>query len=65
MDVGVEVTCVCDAQDLGDSECCENLASEGSFAELAGCGGRLVSAFVSASKPKQVGAKAAALDRSL
>ena len=51
-DVGVEVTRVYDAQDLAASDCCgDSLASERSFAELAASGGRLVSAFVRATKP--------------
>jgi len=48
----VEVTRVYDAQDLAASECCDdNLASKSSFAELTASGGRLVSAFVRATKP--------------
>jgi arsenite methyltransferase len=50
-DIGVEVTRVYEAQDLAASDCCDSLASASSFAELAASGGRLVSAFVRASKP--------------
>jgi SAM-dependent methyltransferase len=51
-DIGVEVTRVYAAQDLAASQCCgDSLASERSFAELAASGGRLVSAFVRATKP--------------
>lgn len=50
-DVGVEVTRVYQAEDLATSECCDSLASASSFAELAASGGRLVSAFVRATKP--------------
>jgi SAM-dependent methyltransferase len=51
-DIGVEVTRVYAAQDLAASDCCgDRLASERSFAELAASGGRLVSAFVRATKP--------------
>jgi SAM-dependent methyltransferase len=49
-DVGVEVTRVYQPEDLAASECCGNLANAGSFAELAASGGRLVSAFVRATK---------------
>jgi arsenite methyltransferase len=52
-DVDVEVTRVYQAEDLAASECCDSLASDGSFAELAASGGRLVSAFVRASKPQR------------
>jgi arsenite methyltransferase len=51
-DVGVEVTRVYQAQDLAASDCRDRLASASSFAELATRGGRLVSAFVRATKPK-------------
>jgi hypothetical protein len=41
------------AQDLAASECCgDSLASASSFAELDASGGRLVSAFVRATKPR-------------
>ena len=50
--VGVEVTRVYDAQDLAASECCgDSLATQSGFTELTASGGRLVSAFVRASKP--------------
>jgi hypothetical protein len=49
--VGVEVTRVYDAQDLAASECCgDSLATKSGFSELAASGGRLVSAFVRATK---------------
>jgi arsenite methyltransferase len=51
-DIGVEVTRVYEAHDLAASDCCDSLASASSFAELAASGGRLVSAFVRATKPK-------------
>ena len=51
-DVGVEVTRVYQAEDLAASECCDSLASADGFSELAASGGRLVSAFVRASKPQ-------------
>jgi SAM-dependent methyltransferase len=51
-DVGVEVTRVYDAQDLAASECCsDSLATQSGFMELTESGGRLVSAFVRATKP--------------
>src|SRR5919199_329785 len=50
-DIGLEVTRVYEAQDLPASDCCESLASDSSLAELAASGGRLVSAFVRATKP--------------
>jgi arsenite methyltransferase len=50
--VGVEVTRVYQTEDLAASECCDSLASTDGFAELASSGGRLVSAFVRATKPK-------------
>ena len=50
-DIGLEVTRVYEAQDLAASDCCDSLASASSFAELAASGGRLVSAFVRATKP--------------
>jgi SAM-dependent methyltransferase len=50
--VGVEVTRVYDAQDLAASECCgDSRATQSGFSQLAASGGRLVSAFVRASKP--------------
>jgi hypothetical protein len=50
-DISLEVTRVYAAQDLAASDCCDSLASASSFAELAASGGRLVSAFVRATKP--------------
>jgi ubiquinone/menaquinone biosynthesis C-methylase UbiE len=51
-DIDVEVTRVYDAQDLAASECCgDNLATRSGFTELMASGGRLVSAFVRATKP--------------
>jgi arsenite methyltransferase len=50
-DVAVEVTRVYQAEDLAASDCCDGLGSADSFAELAASGGRLVSAFVRATKP--------------
>jgi arsenite methyltransferase len=50
--VSVEVTRVYDVQDLAASECCgDSLATPSGFSELAASGGRLVSAFVRATKP--------------
>ncbi len=51
IDVDVEVTRVYQPDDLAASECCESLATQTSFAALASSGGRLVSAFVRATKP--------------
>ena len=52
LNVGVEVTRVYDAQDLAASECCgDSLATQSGFSELTASGGRLVSAFVRASRP--------------
>src|SRR5262249_1995780 len=51
-DVGVGVTRVYQAEDLAASECCDSLASADRFTELAASGGRLVSAFVRATKPR-------------
>jgi len=51
-DVGVEVTRVYQAEDLAARECCDSLASADGFTELAASGGRLVSAFVRATKPR-------------
>jgi SAM-dependent methyltransferase len=51
-DVGVEVTRVYEARDLAASECCgDSLATQSGFTELTESGGRLVSAFVRATKP--------------
>ena len=53
-DVGVEVTRVYDAQGLAASECCgDSPATQAGFSELAASGGRLVSAFIRATKPVQ------------
>jgi hypothetical protein len=51
IDVDVEVTRMYQAQDLAASECCDSLASQAGFSELSASGGRLVSAFVRATKP--------------
>jgi arsenite methyltransferase len=51
-DIGVAVTRVYQAEDLAASDGCDSLASDSSFAELAASGGRLVSAFVRATKPR-------------
>jgi arsenite methyltransferase len=48
--IGVEVTRVYQAEDLTASDCCDGAMADGSFAELAASGGRLVSAFVRATK---------------
>ena len=51
-DIGVEVTRMYQAEDLAASECCgSGVAAEG-FKELSASGGRLVSAFVRATKPR-------------
>jgi Methyltransferase domain len=51
LNVDVEVTRVYDAQDLAASECCgDSLATQSGFSEPAASGGRLVSAFVRATK---------------
>jgi SAM-dependent methyltransferase len=50
-DIDVEVTRVYQAQDLAASSCCDSLASADGFTQLAATGGRLVSAFVRATKP--------------
>jgi SAM-dependent methyltransferase len=51
-DAGVQVTRVYDAQDLAASECCgDSPATRSGFQELTASGGRLVSAFVRATKP--------------
>jgi SAM-dependent methyltransferase len=50
--VGVDVTRVYDARDLAASECCgDSLAPQSWFSELTASGGRLLSAFVRATKP--------------
>jgi hypothetical protein len=49
--VGVEVTRVYDAQDLAASECCASSTAQTGLAELSASDGRLVSAFVRATKP--------------
>jgi SAM-dependent methyltransferase len=51
LSVEIEVTRAYEAQDLAASDCCDSLGSQSSFAELAASGGRLVSAFVRATKP--------------
>jgi arsenite methyltransferase len=51
-EIGIEVTRVYEAEDLAASECCDSPASDSSFAELTASGGRLVSAFVRATKPE-------------
>jgi SAM-dependent methyltransferase len=51
VDVAVEVTRIHQAQDLAASECCDSLATQAGFSELGASGGRLVSAFVRATKP--------------
>jgi SAM-dependent methyltransferase len=56
VDVGVEVTRVYDAQALAASECCgDSLTAQSGFSALAASGGRLVSAFVRATKPTGAG----------
>ena len=52
-DVGVEVTHVYQAEDLAASACCDSLATQAGFSDLTASGGRLVSAFIRASKPVQ------------
>jgi SAM-dependent methyltransferase len=52
VDVGVQVTRVYDAQELAASECCgDSGALHAGFQDLTASGGRLVSAFVHATKP--------------
>jgi SAM-dependent methyltransferase len=52
VDAGVEVTRVYDAQELAASECCgDSLATQSGFKDLTASGGRLVGAFVRATKP--------------
>ena len=53
LDVGIEVTRVYSTEDLARSECCDTLSSTDGFTQLVASGGRLVSAFVRASKPQQ------------
>jgi len=61
--VGVEVTRVYDAQDLAASECCgDSLATQSGFTQLNASGGRLVSAFVRATKPSSVAAQSIAAE---
>ena len=50
-DVSVEVTRVYEGQDLASSDCCGSPAAAEGFSQLAASGGRLVSAFVRATKP--------------
>jgi SAM-dependent methyltransferase len=51
-DASVQVTRVYDAQDLAASDCCgDSLATQSGFHDLTASGGRLVSAFVRATKP--------------
>jgi SAM-dependent methyltransferase len=58
--VGVEVTRVYEAQDLAASECCgDSLATRSGFTELIESGGRLVSAFVRATKPTAAASESA------
>jgi len=52
-EVGVEVTRVYAAEDLAASECCDSTEAQGGFVDLATAGGRLVSGFVRATKPRQ------------
>ena len=52
LNVGVEVTRVYEMPDLAASQCCgEDLATQSGFSQLTASGGRLVSAFVRATKP--------------
>jgi SAM-dependent methyltransferase len=52
-DIGMEVTRVYGTQDLASSACCDGpMAAESSLAEFAASGGRMVSAFVRATKPR-------------
>jgi hypothetical protein len=51
LNVDVEVTRIYQAEDLAAGECCDSLASQAGFLELGASGGRLVSAFVRATKP--------------
>lgn len=53
-DVGVEVTRVYDARDLATSECCgDRPATQAGFSDPTASGGRLLSAFIRATKPVQ------------
>jgi SAM-dependent methyltransferase len=57
-DASVQVTRVYDAQDLAASDCCgDNLATQSGFKDLTKSGGRLVSAFVRATKPTDAAAQ--------
>jgi SAM-dependent methyltransferase len=52
VDVGVQVTRVYEAQELAAGECCgDSLATQSGYRDLTASGGRLVSAFVRATKP--------------
>jgi SAM-dependent methyltransferase len=60
-DAVVQVTRVYDAQDLAASECCgDSLETRSGFEDLTASGGRLVSAFVRATKPTGVKAQSMA-----
>ena len=50
-DIGLEVTRVYGAEDLTASECCDGPMADRNLAEFAASGGRLVSAFVRATRP--------------
>jgi len=52
-EVGVEVARVYAAENLAASECCGTVRAQGGFVDLATAGGRLVSGFVRATKPRQ------------
>jgi arsenite methyltransferase len=52
-DVGVEVTRVYDEGDLAASECCSNPTTQAGLAELTARNGRIVSAFIRATKPSR------------
>jgi arsenite methyltransferase len=52
-DIGVEVTRVYAAEDLAASECCSSAESQTGVPDLGAPGGRLVSAFVRATKPRE------------
>ncbi len=49
--VGLEVTRVYDAQGLAASECCGDASAQAGLAELTATNGRIISAFVRATKP--------------
>ncbi len=51
-DIGLEVTRVYSAEDLAASECCTSSESQTGMLDLGAAGGRLVSAFVRATKPR-------------